>query len=802
MRLQELVFYIGDQLFLPISKRRHCNLRLNLTHELHTLKPSTPLSKLLGRKDPAAFAGFLALSSKLKSLLVGIQVHGEIIKSGFSEDTFSQNNLIIMYSKCGAFSNCIKVFDEMRERNAFSWTSMISGAIQNEEFEMGLEIYMDMVRSGFGTNEFALGSVLKGCANLGAVEFGSLVHCVALKMGMDMNAFVGSSILYMYAKYGDLESAIRVFESMDNCDVGCWNAMIGGYALNGCFHEAMKLVFLMHRKGIIMDQLTFINALKGCSMSGGLNLGRQIHGLMVRSKLECTPGINSLMYMYFKTGEHDSALKLFNKMEERDIISWNTVFSGFSEDENVGEVVGMFSRMLLTGVMPNHVTFSILFRLCGTVLHLGLGLQLYCLVFHLGLGNEALVVNSLINMFSVCGALECAHFVFYSVPCKNTSTWNEIILGCNLNCCTMEALKHFCSLWNAGVEANECTFSSILLACSRTEHQEICRQIHGSIIKSGFGFHAFVCSSLINAYARYGLVDDLYKIFYGIRRLDLACWGAMISALVQGGCSYEALEFLNCLKQAGEKLDEFILGSSLNACANITSNQQTRCIHLLAMKTGFENHVYVASAIIDAYAKCGDIESSRLEFDQFSGEDDVILFNTMIMAYAHHGLVMEATEIFKKMKSSSLQPSHATFVSVISACSHLGLVDQGQRFFDSLISDYGMEPSAEIFGCLVDLFSRNGFLEEAKYVIQMMPFDPWPSIWRSFLSGCRIHGNKALAEWATRHLLELVPKSDAAYVLLSKVYSEGGYWEDASKIRKRMKEKGVQKEPGYSWIEI
>jgi len=240
----------------------------------------------------------------------------------------------------------------------------------------------------------------------------------------------------------------------------------------------------------------------------------------------------------------------------------------------------------------------------------------------------------------------------------------------------------------------------------------------------------------------------------------------------------------------------------LNSCAAVASYHQIKSIHPHVIKMGFDKHVFVSSAVIDAYAKCGDLESSRMAFEQSFISNDVIIYNTMITAYAHHGLVMEALEIFEKMKLANLQPSQATFVSVISACSHMGLVDQGRLLFESMNFNYGMEPSPDNYGCLVDMLSRNGYLADAKHIIQVMPFPPWPAIWRSLLSGCRIHGDRELGEWAAHNLLKMVPENDAAYVLLSKVYSEGGSWEDAAKVRRGMIERGVSKDPGYSWIEI
>jgi pentatricopeptide repeat protein len=283
-------------------------------------------------------------------------------------------------------------------------------------------------------------------------------------------------------------------------------------------------------------------------------------------------------------------------------------------------------------------------------------------------------------------------------------------------------------------------------------------------------------------------------------RPDMAAWGTMISAFVHQGWDCEAIRSLNLLIEAGEKPDEFILGSILSSCASTVAYCQTKSVHSLIIKLGFEGHVFVASAVLDAYAKCGDIQSAKMAFNQSCKSSDVVIYNAMIIAYAHHGRVVEALDTYDKMKLANLQPSQATFVSVIAACGHIGHVEKGCRLFKSM-DLYGMEPSPDIYGCLVDMFSRNGYLEDAKQIIESLPYPAWPAILRSLLSGCRMYGNRELGEWAAKKLLQLVPHNDAAHALLFKVYSELGNWEDAARMRREMAERGLRKDPGHSWIE-
>lgn len=237
-----------------------------IKNHLHTLS-------IHNLQDPIAIANALKISSSSKSVTLGNKIHARVIKLGFSENMFSQNNLIIMYTKCGFLDNGLQVFDEMTYRNLVSWTSITSGCIQNGESVPGLDIFTEMIDNGFRPNEFAFGSVSRGCTSLEDIQFGSSVHCLALKNGSLDNHFVISSLLCMYAKCGYVVMAERVFECIKDYDVGCWNTMIEGYALNGYSYEALQLLSLMNKKGMVMDQLIFISAMKGCSSFGDLNFG-------------------------------------------------------------------------------------------------------------------------------------------------------------------------------------------------------------------------------------------------------------------------------------------------------------------------------------------------------------------------------------------------------------------------------------------------------------------------------------------------------------------------------------------------
>ncbi|XP_020590176.1 pentatricopeptide repeat-containing protein At4g39530-like [Phalaenopsis equestris] len=748
--------------------------------------------------QPVHFASALALSSSTNNPLIGFATHAQIIKLGFSNDIFTNNNLVCMYSRCQLLNYALKLFCEMPQTNLVSWTSMISGCIRSDEHETGLAIYLEMMRSGFHPNEFALASVLSACAALDAIKLGNSFHAVSFKMGCERSSFLSSSLLFMYAKCGNIDAAELVFDCIEYPDFVCWNAMAESYSFCGYGFDAMRIVRLMHVKGFPVDKFTFFSALKACTVSENVNFGRQLHSLIIHHELESnTSMMNSLVDVYFRYEMTDLAMVVFHRIHEKDIVSWNTVFCGFAVTEDVNKVAALFSNMLHSGLKPNQVTFSAIFRLCGASENVCLGLQFSCFAHHLGFFHYPLVVNALINMFSKCGLMDKALFLFNSHGDSTTITYNEMIAGCNMNYHFTEALYIFKCLTKYGFRADEFTYTSVLSSCHGIQQQKIGEQIHARIIKSGFNSCGYICTSLINTYERIGSLRNSYKIFQGVEVRDLATWGAMISAFARQSFNNEAFSLLNFMRKFGANPDEFIFGSILNSCADNGVLNQCRCIHSLVIKTGYEMNCYLGSAAIDAYAKCGDIISSWMAFNGVSR--DVILFNTMITAFAHHGMIMEAIEILEAMRRINMLPTQATFVAVLSACRHLGLVEEGQLVFDSISSVHGMVPSKDNYGCLVDLLARNGLFEKAKMVIESMPYEPWPAVWRSLLSGCGNYGKKEIAKLASEQL-QLLQGDDGALVLLSNTYAEDGRWEEAENMRMRIVKQAVYKLPGFSVV--
>lgn len=307
---------------------------------------------------------------------------------------------------------------------------------------------------------------------------------------------------------------------------------------------------------------------------------------------------------------------------------------------------------------------------------------------------------------------------------------------------------------------------------------------------------------MISQLIKAGDVHGAYGLFSLMPRRNVRSWTSMISGFVHCGKSEEALGlFLEMEREDGLRPNEVTVVAVLAACADLGDLEFGRRVHRFANERGFQGNVHVCNTLIDMYVKCGCLEEGYRVFNAMK-ERTVVSWSSMIAGFAMHGHGDKALELYGEMIRLGIKPNHVTFVGLLHACSHMGLVDKGREYFTIMTRDYGIVPRIEHYGCLVDLLSRAGLLEEAREVVVNMPMSPNGVIWGALLGGCRLHKNTELAEEAMRHISELDPLNDGYYVVLSNAYAEAGKWEEVTRIRKLMKDRGVKKTPGCSSITI
>ncbi|KAL0438469.1 UNVERIFIED_CONTAM: Pentatricopeptide repeat-containing protein, mitochondrial [Sesamum latifolium] len=502
---------------------------------------------------------------------------------------------------------------------------------------------------------------------------------------------------------------------------------------------------------------------------------------------------------------------LFNKyVDKTNVFSWNSIIAELARSGDSVEALKAFSSMRKSALKPNRSTFPCAIKSCSALCDLASGKQAHQQAFVFGYGSDLFVSSALIDMYSKCGQLGDARNVFDEIPMRNVVSWTSMINGYVQNDCAREALLLFkeqlAEESGGSMEEDGCVdgvaMVSILAACSRICEKNVTRGVHGFVIKRGLDEVLGVGNTLIDAYAKCGLVEFSKKVFDEMNEKDSISWNSMIAVCAQHGLGEEAIGVFQSMAWSAEvEYNAVTLSAVLLACAHSGALRAGMGIHTQVVKMNLESNVVVGTSIIDMYCKCGRVNSARRAFDRMN-EKNIKSWSAMIAGYGMHGKAREALEVLSDMIQAGIKPNSITFVSVLSACCHAGLVDQGWHWFCAMQHRFNIEPTVEHYGCMIDLLGRAGFLRKAYNLIEEMRVRPDFVIWCSLLASCRIHKNVELGEISARKLFELDPNNSGYYTLLSNIYAEAGRWEDVKKMRIFMKNHGVVKSPGFSLVEL
>ncbi|KAJ7544990.1 hypothetical protein O6H91_09G102000 [Diphasiastrum complanatum] len=740
--------------------------------------------------DKVTFIWVLNACASVGCLEQGKQIHDEVIEAGLESDIFVATALVDMYSKCGCLVLAQNVFDKMPERNLVSWNAMIAGHVKHgSRIEEALNLSEQLKCKGLKADAVTYVSLVGACARFQTLDRGKQVHAEILAAGLESNIFVGTALIDMYSKCGSLLDARQVFDRMPMRNVVAWNAMIAGYAKHGDGNEALKLFQCMKYGGVRPDGVTFVEVLCACSRLAALEQGRQVHSDIIKGGYHTDIFVGTaLVDMYAKCGSLAQANKVLHQMTVRNVISWNALLAGYTKLGKHNEVLELFWKMKLENIVPDEVTFSCILNACNSHEALEAGKQIHAEIIERGLHSDVFMGNALINMYSNCGSILQARRVFDGMHTPNVVSWTSMATAYVKHGDPAEALRLCKEMQEDGLKPDEMTFVCMLDACTKLGALEMGMQIHSDIIEAGFESNVFIGTSLINMYGKCGSFAHAIQTFDFIPTRNTITWNAVISMYSKHGRSMEALAVFKKMKQEGFKPDGVTFVCILNACASLTALEQGQQVHVDIVEAGYESDIFVGNALIDMYAKCGDIEQAFWVFNQMP-EKNIISWNAIIAGFCIHAHSAEALRLFRKMQEQQLKPDKITFVSLLSLCSHLGLVERGRGLFDSMIRDYGLEPSSEHYGCLTDLLGRAGLLKEAEHFIAEMPIPPHISNWMSLLGACRIHTNLELAESTARNILKLEPRNSAACVLMSNIYAMSGKWDKVMEWREMMKEK-------------
>jgi pentatricopeptide repeat protein len=392
--------------------------------------------------------------------------------------------------------------------------------------------------------------------------------------------------------------------------------------------------------------------------------------------------------------------------------------------------------------------------------------------------------------------------VFQTMPKRDGVTWNALIGGHADSEEPDEALKAFKLMREEGVPINYITISNVLGAClAPNDLLEHGMPIHAFIILTGFQSDEYVQNSLITMYAKCGDLNSSNNIFDRLTYKNASAWNAMMAANAHHGHMEEALKFLLEMRRAGVNVDEFSFSECLAAAAKLAILEEGQQLHGLAVKLGCDSNPFVASATMDMYGKCGEIDDV-LRIIPRPINRSRLSWNILTSSFSRHGFFEKAKETFHEMINLGVKPDHVTFVSLLSACSHGGMVEEGLAYYDSMIKEFGIPAKIGHCVCIIDLLGRSGRFAEAETFIKEMPVSPTDHVWRSLLAACKTHGNLELGRKAVENLLKLDPSDDSAYVLYSNICATTGKWEDVEKIRRQMGLNKIKKKPACSWVKL
>ncbi|KAL9175037.1 hypothetical protein ABFS82_02G089800 [Erythranthe guttata] len=631
------------------------------------------------------------------------------------------------------------------------------------------------------------------CRNL---NFFNQVLCQTICTGLINDAYAASRILKFStdSTFVHIDYSHKIFTNVQNSNGFIWNTMFRAFVQRNRPRDSMFLYKSMIKDGLLcIDNYTYPILIQGCSVGFAEFEGRELHGHVVKMGFEGDVYVvNNLVNMYSVCGRVGDARKVFDESPLRDLVSWNSMLAGYVLGGCVEEA------KLLFGMMPR---------------------------------RNVIASNSMIVLLGKCGRVSEARQLFNDMEEKDLVSWTALISGYEQNMMYEEAFDLFLTMYNDGISVDEVVIVAVLSACSHLSSIRTGELVHSLAVKVGFETYVNLQNALIHMYSICGDVFSAKKLFNTGRYLDLISWNSMISgyikcgmlenaralfdkmpekdvvswsSMISGYAQFdkfsETLALFHEMQCAGVKPDETTLVSVVSACTQLAALEQGKWLDAYIRKNGLKVNTILGTTLINMYMKCGSVENAVEVFEGME-EKGVSSWNALILGFAINGQVGKSLETFEEMKKCRVVPNEITFVAVLGACRHMGLVEEGRRYFDSMVNEYNIEPNIKHYGCLVDLLGRSGLVKAAEEVINTMPMAPDVATWGALIGACKKHGDKETGERIGRKLIQLEPEHDGFHVLLSNIYASKGNWENVMEIRGMMSQHGVVKTPGCSVIE-
>ncbi|KAH7295758.1 hypothetical protein KP509_27G064300 [Ceratopteris richardii] len=587
----------------------------------------------------------------------------------------------------------------------------------------------------------------------------------------------------MYAKCGALSKAQQVLDKLLVQDVVAWSALTAGYVEQGQYHEALECYEVMQKKGFFPSAVTFTCILRACGHLTAVAKGQEVHDKIAHKGLMGKDIMldNGLISMYVKCGMLDKARQVLEEIPVRDVFSWSALIAGYTQQGFGDEALKCFELMQHEGLTPNAVTFTLLIRACGSIGAADKGEQIHKEVANRGLlEDDLLLVTALVDMYAKCGELSKAYEVLQEASSSDVVSWSALISGYAQQGKGEEALKCFEQMQNKGLSPNSVTYSCVLKACGCIGALEKGEQIHQEIAQQGLLEKDIILgNALVNMYLKCHAYAKAEAVRNKLPAGDVVSWSSLIAGYVQQGKGEKALKCFAQMQDIGILPDSVTFICVLQACSILGAVDKGEQIHNKIAKEGLHrSDSAVGNALVDMYVKFGALAKARQLLDELPIQD-VVVWSALISGYAQHGQGQAALECFEFMEYKGLNPDPFTMASVLNACSHSGLIEEGQIYFLYLNTKYGTLPNVEHYTCMVDLFGRAGLFEKAIALIQDMPSLDYLLVWSALLGACQRWGDVNLGKWAFNHAVQMDKSYASMYVCMANMYTAAGMEEDA-----------------------
>ncbi|KAH7294183.1 hypothetical protein KP509_28G059600 [Ceratopteris richardii] len=609
---------------------------------------------------------------------------------------------------------------------------------------------------------FALAVVLKACATQKNLTKGIRIHADVLKCGfLEINIFVGNSLVSMYSKCDALGKAQQVFDELVDRDVVSWTAIISAYAQHNHGKEALKCWTSMKYAGVSPNVATYASILKACGTIGALEEGKEIHIEVVRNKYlqnSATVIGNALVDMYAKCNDLVKAQYIFDDLTVRNTITWNTLITGYCQHELCDKALVHFKQMKCEGLLPSAVTLASMMKACGNLRLIKAGKEIH---IETGMDDrfktDLVLGNAMVSMYGKCGALVEAKTIFDSLLIRDIISWNALIEGyCEKGYCdeTFDLLKH---MQDEGLSPDAGTFTSLLKVCGSLKAVENGERVHGEIVSNGRLGDAVVGNAILDMYAKCGKLDMAQKVFNELPVRCVVSWTTLIAGYCEHGYDQKALSLFGKMKQHDLLPDAVVLSCVLKACASLGAAEIGEEVHFeIVRRQLLEHNVVLGCALVHMYAKCGVLSRAQEIFNEVSARS-LVSWTALIAGYCNYGDLISALFYFEQMNVEGFYPDKVTISCILKASSGLGASRNGQTYYDAMSVTYGIIPNSKHRTSMVDLYCRAGQFDKAMDFFSRIPSTDRVPACFAIMGACYKLGNIDLGELIFDHV-EIVSK--------------------------------------------